>query len=437
MLPETLAEDSQPDPLAALYGPDPDELDAQRTRQRRLLERFIQLFGQAPRYMYSSPGRCELGGNHTDHNGGQVLATAINLDVLGAFSTTVDPVFTVYSTGFDTPFTVDLRHLEPQVSEHPTTQLLRGIAFGFTSCAKRIGGLNAVIDSAVLFASGLSSSAALEVLFASVLNELFNDSSLTLLELAIIGQEAEHRYWGKPVGLLDQMTIGTGGLVQISFRNTRTPEITPIPFNFDQEGYQLALVNPGGNHSLLTSDYREIPEEMMKVALHFNCSRLIDTDWSQVLAEIPILRSKVGDRAILRAIHFFEENTRVNSQALALKRRDMRAFLRLVKESGSSSWRLLQNCYQPNLPKSQPLALALAVTETLAAQWESEIAYRVHGGGFGGTILVIMPKEVIGPYRRHLEAIFGASSVQPLEIRKYGCVSIERLSHPEVNIAPT
>jgi len=316
MLPDTLAEGPQPDALAALYGSNPHELDAQRRRQLRLIERFVDLFGHAPTELYSSPGRCELGGNHTDHNGGHVLATAIDLDVLGAFSRTAEPFITVYSVGFTEPFIVDLRDLDPHPSEHPTTQLLRGIASGFSSRGKKLGGLQAVIDSAVLFASGLSSSAALQVLFASVLNDLFNDSTMTVLEL------------------LDQMTIGTGGLVQISFKDPQFPEVERISFNFDEEGFQLALVNPGGDHSLLTSEYKEIPDEMMRVAQHFHHSRLIDTDWGQLVAAIPDLRAEVGDRAILRALHFHEENLRVVSQAQALKRRDLGSFLHLVRESG-------------------------------------------------------------------------------------------------------
>lgn len=436
MLPDTLAEGPQPDALAALYGSNPHELDAQRRRQLRLIERFVDFFGHAPTEVYSSPGRCELGGNHTDHNGGHVLATAIDLDVLGAFSRTAEPFITVYSVGFTEPFIVDLSDLDPHLSEHPTTQLLRGIASGFSSRGKKLGGLQAVIDSAVLFASGLSSSAALEVLFASVLNDLFNDSTMTVLELAVIGQEAEHRFWGKPVGLLDQMTIGTGGLVQISFKDPRFPEVESISFNFDEEGFQLALVNPGGDHSLLTSEYKEIPDEMMRVAQHFHHSRLIDTDWGRLVAAIPDLRAEVGDRAILRALHFHEENLRVESQAQALKRRDLGSFLHLVRESGSSSWRLLQNCYQASLPHIQPLSIALAVTEVLAHQWKSEMGYRVHGGGFGGTILVIVPKEAMERYRESVSSIFGNSAVQYLRVRQLGCVNIERLTNPQMTIAP-
>jgi len=436
MLPDTLAEGPSSDAIGALYGADPDVRLAQSERHLRLMQWFIERFGHGPDYVYSSPGRCELGGNHTDHNGGRVLATSITMDVLGAFSRAAEPLLTVYSAGFAEPFVVDLRDVEPRASEHPTTQLLRGIASGFKSRGKHIEGLNVALDSAVLFASGLSSSAALEVLFATVFNDLFNDSEMSTLELSIIGQEAEHRFWGKPVGLLDQITIGTGGLLQISFKDPRRPEIERIPFNFQERGYQLALINPGGDHSLLTSEYKAIAEEMGEVARHFNCSRLIDTDWSQVMITIAELRKTVGDRAILRALHFYEENIRVEGQARALKRGDIHSFLELVRASGSSSWRLLQNCYQPSLPRVQPLSLALAITETLSRQWESEFAYRIHGGGFGGTILVMIPQHLLGAYREKMDAAFGFSTVQLIQIREMGCVNVGRLNNPQVTIAP-
>ncbi len=427
MLPQFLSHGVTSPALSLLYGSDVRTQSVQVLRYKQVVAQFEQLFGAQPAYIFSSPGRCELGGNHTDHNGGRVLAAAINLDVVAAVSASDSQQFTVYSAGFERPFVIDLSKLDPNHSEHPTTQLLRGIAAGFVRRGYRVGGLNIFMSSDVLFASGLSSSAAIEVLFASILSDLFNQGDLTAEEVATIGREAEHLFWGKPVGLLDQLTIALGGVVHMSFRDPMSPWVEAMPVVFEDLGYQLVLVNPGGDHSALTSEYRHIPEEMKAVATYFGKERLIDITISDVLASLTELRTEVGDRAILRALHFFSENDRVELEAQAVKNNNMQDFLRYVRNSGYSSWRLLQNCYEPAYPSSQPISLALAVTEMFGPLQGHDVGYRVHGGGFGGTILAIVPSHTSEGYITRMNQLFGASAAQLLRLRSEGCVDVGEL----------
>lgn len=427
MLPQFLSHGVTSPALSLLYGSDVRTQSAQLLRYRQVVSQFEQLFGEQPQYLFSSPGRCELGGNHTDHNGGRVLAAAINLDVLAAVTPSDSHEFTVYSEGFERPFVIDLSKLEPNHSEHPTTQLLRGIAAGFARRGHRVGGLNVFMSSDVLFASGLSSSAAIEVLFASILSNLFNQGELAIEEVAMIGREAEHIFWGKPVGLLDQLTIALGGVVHMSFRDPMSPWVEAIPVVFEDLGYQLVLVNPGGDHSALTSEYRHIPEEMKAVAKYFGKDRLIDTTISEVLASVAELRTEVGDRAILRALHFFSENERVELEAQAVQDNNMQEFLKHVRNSGYSSWRLLQNCYEAAYPSIQPISLALAVTEVFGPLKGHDVGYRVHGGGFGGTILAIVPSHTSEAYITRMNQLFGASAAHLLRLRSEGCVDVGEL----------
>jgi galactokinase len=410
--------------LSLLYGDSEDALGRQRTRYEALRARHTQLFGRPPDALFSAPGRCEIGGNHTDHNGGRVLAATIDLDILGGVTASERPLWTLYSTAFDRPFQIDTRELEPNAAEHPTAQLLRGIAAGFYARGYRLGGINMVIDSEVLFASGLSSSAALEMLLGTTLNELFNGSSIDDRALAMIGQEAEDRFWGKPVGLLDQLTIAIGGLVQIDFQNLQAPRIERIPVSIAELSHHLVLVNPGGDHSTLTVEYKSIPVEMKEVARYFGKERLIELDARALLADIREVRRSCGDRALLRALHFFAENVRVEQQVSALKRLDLDRFLHLVTESGNSSWRLLQNCYDPIHAALQPIPVALALTEQLSEDMGRRIGYRVHGGGFGGSILAVVPDDISDRYIKFIEDIFGESSARKLHVRPVGCVQV-------------
>jgi galactokinase len=411
--------------FSLLYGDAQDVILRQHRRYGGLTASFLQIFGEKPHSLFSAPGRCEIGGNHTDHNGGRILAAAIDLDVIAAVSPSKGCVWTVYSKGFERPFVIDTTALEPNESEHPTTQLIRGIAAGFAGRGYTLGGLNMLIDSDVLFASGLSSSAALEMLLGTALNSLFNNGGVDVRTLAAIGREAEERFWGKPVGLLDQLTIAIGGLLQMSFRNPANPLIESVPISFSEHSHHLVLVNPGGDHSTLTSEYKSIPMEMRDVAAYFHKARLIDLRSEDVLANIGDIRIQCGDRAVLRALHFFSENERVEQQVDALKARNISRFLELVRESGSSSWRLLQNCYDPGHPATQPISVALALTEELSTKANGRIGYRVHGGGFGGTILAITPQDISTSYIQFMERVFGEFAARKLHIRPYGCVEVK------------
>lgn len=413
--------------LSLLYGDDPSILATQHTRYQSVVEQFERRFNAEPTHLYSSPGRCELGGNHTDHNGGMVVATTINLDAIAAVSTCEEQAIIVYSSGYDLPFHVDLRSLYPNQSEHQTCQLIRGVAAGFDARGYRLGGIQIALQSDVLFASGLSSSAALEMLVATILNDLFNHSSLDLRELAAIGREAEHVFWRKPVGLLDQLTIGTGGVVHMSFQDEGSPLIEPLRVDFEAFGYDLLLVNPGSDHAHSTAEYRLIPAEMKSVAEFFGQRRLVDIDEADVIRRLPELRHRVGDRAILRALHFFEENKRVRLQVEALRAGEMGDFLHLVRESGSSSWRLLQNIFDPMQPFAQPLGVALALAELQTRQLRLTSAFRVHGGGFGGTIILIVPRSFTRLYQLEMEQAFGEGSCHRLRVRPFGCVDVNVL----------
>ncbi len=410
--------------LALLYGEKAQILERQQHRYQAVIDHFRQRFGSIPFSIYSAPGRCELGGNHTDHNGGRVLAAAIDLDIIAAVSPRDNNVWTVHSRGFERPFRVDTRVLEPNDSEHPTCQLLRGIAAGFANRGYLFGGLDMLIDSDVLFASGLSSSAALEMLVCTTLNALYNRSSIDVHTLANIGRQAEDRYWGKPVGLLDQLTIGMGGMVHMEFRDPMAPLIEHIPTSLFEYDHDLLLVNPGGDHSSLTSEYKLIPIEMQSVARVFNKERLIEITLNSVLENVREIRLNCGDRALLRAIHFFAENARVERQVAALQSGDFCQFITLVKESGSSSWRLLQNCYEADQPAVQPISVALALSEELSSRYDNRLGYRVHGGGFGGAILGIIPHDIAAKFIRCMELAFGQSAARVLRIRPYGCVQV-------------
>jgi galactokinase len=427
MLPRFINQKTPGNELSLLYGDDVSECARQQARYRLVVEEFGRSFGSEPTHIYSSPGRCELGGNHTDHNGGLVLAATINLDVLAAVSRSDENTFTIYSSHYEHPFRIDLNALFPNPLEDQTSQLLRGVACGFDVRGLRVGGLRAFIHSEVLFASGLSSSAALEMLIATILNDFYNNSSLSVRELATIGQEAEHLFWGKPVGLLDQLAIGTGGVVHMSFRDASRPVIETLKADLSALGYALLLVNPGGDHAHLTEDYRQVPTEMRSVAEFFGKRRLIEVDEAEVLKRLPELRPEVGDRAILRSLHFFGENERVRAQVNALRRRHMSDFLLLVTESGSSSWRYLQNVFSPAHALLQPLALALALAELQTRQLKLKAAYRVHGGGFGGTIILIVPHAFSRLYQSRMDAAFGEGACHRLRIRPIGCIDVNTL----------
>ncbi len=369
--------------------------------------------------LFSSPGRTELSGNHTDHNQGRVLAAAVQLDTIAAV-TEYSPnsenalIAELVSEGYP-PVRVKLSSLEKVKEEEGTTDaLLRGIAASIVRRGGKVGGFSASTASRVLKGSGLSSSAALEVLVGSIFNELFNKGRFTPVELAIMGQEAENEYFGKPCGLMDQTACAVGGVVAIDFNDPGKPLVEPITADFASAGYTLAVVDSGGDHADLTPDYAAIPREMKAAAGEMGAAVLRGADEGTFMAAIPSIRKKSGDRAVLRGLHFYGENRRVGEMVEALKKKDIPSYLDGVRRSGDSSWRFLQNVFSPRHVDKQAVSLALALSEIFL---EGEGASRVHGGGFAGTIQVFIPRKRFKAYTSFMEGYFGAGSVVPLSVR--------------------
>jgi galactokinase len=404
--------------LTRFYGQSPQTLTFQKSRLRKLLERFESAFpGREEVAVFSAPGRTEVGGNHTDHNAGRVLAAAVDLDILAAVSPNADQVIRIHSEGYP-PDLVSLDDLTLQEKEKNTSRaLVRGVCARFKELGFGIGGFEAVATSTVPKGSGLSSSAAFEMLVATILNHLYNRGSLDPVRLAQVGQYAENHYFGKPCGLMDQTTSALGGLVTIDFADAQVPVVKKVDFDFTSSGYSLAITDTWGDHSDLTEDYEAVKEEMRAIAQFFGGNLLREISLAQVLQNIPALHTRVNDRAILRAIHFFRDNQRVVDQVQALESGNFPEFLRLVNESGRSSWMMLQNCYTTRNPTQQGIPVALAISEEVLA---SRGAWRVHGGGFAGTIQAFVPHELIWDYVRRMEQVCGEGSCHQVMIRADG-----------------
>lgn len=373
------------------------------------------MFGTAAQAVFSTSGRTELGGNHTDHNLGKVLAGSINLDTIAAVHTVGGNTVSFASEGYPA-ISVDISDLDVHEDLFGTTEaLIRGVAAAMAKRGGKTGGFCANVSSSVFKGSGLSSSAAVEVLVGTIFNSLFNDDRFSTTELAIMGQEAENIHFGKPSGLMDQVACANGGIVGIDFKDPAKPVITPIEIDFADFGYNLVITTTGGNHADLTADYASIPSEMRTVARYFGKKALRDVDPQQFLSQIGDLRKAVGnDRAVLRASHYFQENYRVDCMISALRDRDFGRYLSLVRSSGDSSFRYLQNIYSPKAAGEQGISLALAMTEMFL---KNEGAFRVQGGGFAGTIEAYIPLEKTEAYFSHMESLFGKGCCTILAIR--------------------
>lgn len=407
-----------------LYGDDHSTLQVQNERYFNLIQSFNKTFDAAETELFSTPGRTEIGGNHTDHNHGRILAASVNLDSIAVVSKNMDNNVTLYSHGYDDCFAVDLSDLEIKENEHgTTTSLIRGIAARFHQLNYQIGGFNAFISSDVLPGSGLSSSASIEVLIGTILNALYNDNKIDAKELAIIGQYAENQYFGKPCGLMDQTACAVGGVVTIDFKDPQNADVKKVDFDFSETEYRLVIVDTGGNHADLTADYASVPAEMKSVAQLLGKEVIREIDPVEFFKKIPMLRKEVGDRAVLRAIHFLGDNERVVKQVAALESKDLDTFFKLVTDSGNSSFKWLQNIFTTKNVSEQGVSLALAITEDYLAEI-GKGACRVHGGGFAGTIQVFLPKDAISVYKEKIETVFGAGSALPLSIRPVGTLHI-------------
>lgn len=404
--------------LKEIYG-------AQDTARQRYIDaaaEFETMFGKKPERFFSAPGRTEVGGNHTDHNNGCVLAAGVSLDVIAAVVPTDDGIIRIKSQGFPMD-TIDSNDIEIKDSEENTSAaLIRGVVAGMRRGGYKTGGFCAYTTSDVLKGSGLSSSAAFEVLVGTILNGLYNDFAASPVEIARISQFAENIYFGKPSGLMDQTASSVGGFITIDFANTAEPVIEAIDFDFSSCGHELCIVDTKGNHADLTAEYAAIPIEMKQIAQFFGRNVLREVSRSEVMARLTELRERYGDRAVLRALHFFDENERVARQAAALKAHDFAKFLSLVNESGNSSYKYLQNIFAVSAPKDQGLALALYIAKDILA---GEGACRVHGGGFAGTIQAFVPKDKLLTFKTAMERVFGEGSCYVLSIRPFGGTEAE------------
>lgn len=409
--------------FAALYGE--SAVAAQRERYTDAVREFSSLFGADREVrLFSVPGRSEISGNHTDHNRGCVIAAAVDLDIIAVASANGDGKVTVKSKGFPAD-TVDCHPGEPDEKLFYTSgSLLSGVCAGFEKRGYRVGGYDAYTTSNVLKGSGISSSAAFEVMIGTVMNHLYNDAVITAPVIAEIAQYAENVYFGKPSGLMDQTACAVGGFSFIDFADPKAAKIEKLGFDLSRAGYSLCITNTGGNHTDLNDDYASVPAEMKAVAEEFGRGVLRGLTVKELLARAGELREKVGDRAILRAFHFIRENERVMGQAEALKRGDIGSFLRGVRASGESSFMYLQNVYTTKNVREQGLSLALAVTDYALSGTERTSAWRVHGGGFAGTVQAFVPDENVDGYKSGMEAVFGAGSCAVLKARPEGCTAV-------------
>ncbi|MBR7095600.1 MAG: galactokinase [Clostridia bacterium] len=405
-----------------LYG---EDIEFQTERYVKAVETFANLYG-ADRdvFVFSVPGRSEVSGNHTDHNHGRVLAAAIDRDIIAVASPSKENVVRVRSEGYNED-RIDLSICTEPEKHKPfkASALVAGMCGGFLKNGYKVGGFDAYTTSRVLKGSGISSSAAFEVMIGNILNYLYNDGSVPNVEIAKIAQYAENAYFGKPCGLMDQMACAVGGFVYIDFADPKNPVIEPINFSPDDAGYVLCIVNTGGNHANLNDDYASVPAEMKAVAAALGREVLRGTTEDEILAVAPTLRKTVGDRAILRALHFVRENDRVTAVAAALKAGDVPAFLTGVLSSGHSSFEYLQNVYTTINVREQGLSLALAVTAGILDG--KSCAWRVHGGGFAGTVQVFLPATEADAYRAKMDAVFGEGAAMLLRIRPDGAIRVD------------
>lgn len=390
----------------------------QRERYVSLAEDFARLFGEDREVrLFSAPGRTEVGGNHTDHNHGRVLAASINLDAIAVASKNDENVVRVKSRGYnmDVCDITDLEIKENEKGHSPA--LVRGMCAGFKKFGYEIGGFDACTMSSVLSGSGLSSSAAYEVLVGTMLNYLYNDGKVDAITIAKIAQYAENVYFDKPCGLMDQMACSVGGFVTIDFNNPAEPVVNEVKFDFAASGHSLCIVDTKGSHSDLTDDYAAIRSEMEAVAGFFGKNVLREVDEEDFKKNIPAIREKLGDRAVLRAVHFFADNGRVLKEVDALKKGNFDEFKSYILESGDSSYKYNQNVFSTKKPLEQPVSLALALSESIL---KGKGAWRVHGGGFAGTIQAFVPNEILEDYKNAMECVFGEGSCYVLIIRPVG-----------------
>ncbi|MBQ3063356.1 MAG: galactokinase [Clostridia bacterium] len=408
--------------LTSLYGN--AALDLQRARYAAAVESFTALYGERDGVrLFSVSGRSELSGNHTDHNRGCVIAASIDLDIIAVAAPTADNIARVRSEGYRENVVELATYQAPRAELFGKSDaLIAGMCAGFAKAGYKAGGFVAYTTSSVLKGSGLSSSAAFEVMIGNIENHLYNGGAVDNVEIAKIAQFAENEFFGKPCGLMDQMACAVGGIIAIDFADNTAPIIEKIDFDITAAGYNLCIVNTGGNHADLTPDYAAVPAEMKAVAAALGGKVLRETDEEAVIAAAPALREKVGDRALLRALHFFAENRRVAEQKKALLAGDLDAFFRGVIASGRSSFCYLQNVYTTKNVAEQGLSLALCLAERYLT--DKSAAWRVHGGGFAGTVQAFVPATDVEDFRAIMDAVFGTGACMALRVRTEGATAV-------------
>lgn len=407
--------------LKRVYVTD-SEVKAQRERYVNLVALFEEEYGENDALtFYSAPGRTEVCGNHTDHNNGKVLAAAVNLDAVAVCAKKDGTVTHVKSVGYEMD-TVDITDMSVHSEAYGTSrEIIRGMYAGFIERGYKVGAFDAYTTSSVLSGSGLSSSAAFEVLIGTILNYMFNDGKISPVEIAQIAQFSENKYFGKPCGLMDQMASSVGGFVEIDFKDTKEPVISKLDFDFASCGHSLCIVNTGGSHADLTPEYGAVRSEMESAAAVFGKKVLREVCPEEFNSKVAEVREKAGDRAALRAMHFFADNARVDFEANALQEGDFEAFKKGVIESGRSSYMYNQNVYPSSAPQDQPLSIGLCIAERLLS---GKGAWRVHGGGFAGTMQAFVPNDILDEYITEMKKVFGEKSCYVLSIRPCGGVQV-------------
>ena len=408
--------------LAKLYGE--DAVAGNVARYQELLKGYEKAFGDSGDVLlFSSPGRTEISGNHTDHNHGKVLAGSINLDCVGVAAKNSSSHVHIVSETYNQDFTIDLNHLEPSEKKAGTVDLVKGLLKGFEESGYSVGGFNAYITSNVIRAAGVSSSASFEMLLCSMLNTFFNEGRMDTVAYAHIGKYSENNYWDKASGLLDQMACAVGGLITIDFVEPSAPAVEKIDFDFGSQNHSLIIVQTGKGHADLSADYSSVPIEMKKVAQFFGKEVLSQVTEEEVIGNLSEVRRFAGDRSVLRALHFFEENKRVEAEVSALKENRFGDFLANITASGNSSWKWLQNCFTNSNYQEQGITVTLALTELFIAE-KQKGACRVHGGGFAGVIMAMLPNELVDEYIGYIEGCTGKGSAFRMGIRPYGAICV-------------
>ena len=407
-----------------LYGRDGEE---NRERYRGVLSGYRKTFGDGEVKLFTSAGRTEIAGNHTDHNHGKVLAGSINLDCVSAAGKTDKDEIHIISETFHQDLVIDLKDLEPSSRYAGTMDLTKGIIRGFQEKGYQVGGFNAYVTSNVIASAGVSSSASYEMLICSILNELYNDGKIDVVAYAHIGKYAENVYWKKASGLMDQMACAVGGLISLDFMDPKEPEVDRIDFDFAKTGYDMIMVQTGKGHADLSEEYSSIPNEMKKVAAFFGKETLSECREEELIEKLPEVRKACGDRPVMRAFHFFEENKRVEEAVAALNHNDFEKALSCIEASGNSSWKYLQNTYVTGAVEEQGIPVALALTEIFLKKL-GKGACRVNGGGFAGVIQTFLPGDASADYVAYMDKALGEGSAHIMKIRPVGAACINQLA---------